>query len=371
MKILHVTGGQLFGGVETFQLTWTDVSRRHFPRTEHHFGVLFAGAFWDALQASNIPATRLLAVSFSKPGTVIRANLQLRRLLRSIVPDLVVLYSSWTQVLFSSLIRHLNIPVVIYENNTRNNQWPDRASRFFKVDGVVAVTEAVRADWAPITRLWNCPVTVVHCPVQLRAVPRKESRDKNRPLVIFVAARMQPWKGHAVLLGALARLKTSVGWICRLAGGPQTRVEQTYFDALVRQAADLGIANRVQFLGQRSDVLELLSEADIYCQPNLEPEGLGISFVEAMAAGLPVITTDLGPAQEVVGEAGILVPANDLQATANALTLLLEDPDRRASYQVLGPARAKLICDPVARVGDVELFLKSVLENHRRSATCH
>ena len=81
--------------------------------------------------------------------------------------------------------------------------------------------------------------------------------------------------------------------------------------------------------------------ADIHCQPNTGPEPFGIAFVEALYAGLPVVTTRLGGALEIVNETcGVLVPPGDAGALAAALRRLIADPAERSRLGRAGPARA-------------------------------
>src|SRR5262249_38073183 len=150
---------------------------------------------------------------------------------------------------------------------------------------------------------------VVYLPV---AAPALADGEGDRPrlraalqtpseaTVIIQASRMEELKGHAVLLQALAELRHLPGWVCWVVGGAQRPREQDYFARLEAQAGQLGLAGRVRFLGQRADVGQLLNAADIHCQPNLGPESFGIGFVEALYAGLPVVTTALGGALEIV-----------------------------------------------------------------------
>src|SRR5262249_40040296 len=77
-------------------------------------------------------------------------------------------------------------------------------------------------------------------------------------------------------------------------GGPQRPPEVEFQTDLEAAAARWGIAGRVRFLGQRSDVSRLMAAADVYCQPNTGPEPFGLVFVEALHAGLPVITSGFG-----------------------------------------------------------------------------
>ena len=85
-----------------------------------------------------------------------------------------------------------------------------------------------------------------------------------------------------------------------------------YVDALVAAARRLGIDDRVRWLGERQDVRRLLGAADVHCQANVAPEPFGIAYVEALAAGLPVVASRAGGAMEIVDEScGVLVPAGD------------------------------------------------------------
>ena len=100
------------------------------------------------------------------------------------------------------------------------------------------------------------------------------------------------------------------------------------------------------FLGQRTDVPRLLVAADIHCQPNLGPEPFGIAFVEAMYAGLPLVTSAIGGALEIVDDSsGILVPPGEVAAVSRTLRRLIEDEPLRTKLANGGPVRARSLCD--------------------------
>jgi len=158
---------------------------------------------------------------------------------------------------------------------------------------------------------------------------------------------MEDWKGHKALLHALATLRNSPRWVCWIAGGAQKRREARYLGSLRRLASRLGISHRVRFLGSRPDVSKLLSAADIYCQPNSRPEPFGIAFVEALRAGLPVVTTALGGALEVVDHScGIPIPLGDPFSLARALRDLVKNQFKREMLGMGGPPRADYLCNP-------------------------
>ena len=109
----------------------------------------------------------------------------------------------------------------------------------------------------------------------------------------------------------------------------------------------------------------MLQAADIYCQPNLQPEPFGIALVEALNAGLPVVTTGMGGAAEIVDErCGMLVRAGDEEELALKLQRLIDDPSLRQSLGQNGPARARELCDPASRIKELSEVLTRMVSFH-------
>jgi glycosyltransferase involved in cell wall biosynthesis len=126
----------------------------------------------------------------------------------------------------------------------------------------------------------------------------------------------------------------------------------------------------MRFLGPRTDVPRLLAAADIHCQPNTGPEPFGIAFVEALYAGLPVVTTALGGALEIVDDrCGILVPPDDASALTAALASLIREPSRRKELGHGGVARAKELCDPVTQLPQLYEVLQGCVSPPARSVS--
>src|SRR4051794_34739374 len=143
-----------------------------------------------------------------------------------------------------------------------------------------------------------------------------------RPLVL-TPARLDAQKGHRVLFEAIAQIPEAT---FLLAGeGP----ERKPLEAL---AAELGIAGQVRFLGRREDVPQLLAACDVFALPSLY-EGSSLAVLEAMAAGIPVVSSAIGGTDEVIegGRSGLLVPPGDSDALAAALRRVLGDPGLRTS----------------------------------------
>lgn len=155
----------------------------------------------------------------------------------------------------------------------------------------------------------------------------------KRPTILFLG-RHEPRKGLAVLLAALPELPADATvWIA--GDGPQT-------DELQRLAAG---DPRVEWLGRIDDDEKRarLAAADVFCAPSLHGESFGIVLLEAMAAGTPVVASEL-PGYANVARAGVdalLVPPGDSQALAEAITRVLDHPDLSARLVASGTERAE------------------------------
>lgn len=205
-----------------------------------------------------------------------------------------------------------------------------------------------------VRRLYRIPSTriqVVPEAVDVRLLDRLAADPPphvHRPTILSVA-RQYRRKDTPTLLRAVARVRDELPDVHLriIGGGPELPRLRT----LTRK---LGLATTVTFEGPVPDdaaVRKAFHEAHVFCLPSLQ-EGFGIVFVEAMAAGLPVVAARAGAVPEVVpdGEAGILTPPGDPQELAGALLKLLRNPGLRAQFAVAGRRRARAFApDAVAR----------------------
>lgn len=152
------------------------------------------------------------------------------------------------------------------------------------------------------------------------------TQDVARRPVVLVVQRLQPEKRTDIALRAFAA-GAPEGWCLEVVGqGPELA-------GLQRAAADLGIAERTTFLGFRDDVAQLMRSSAVLIAP-CDIEGLGLSVLEAMAQGLPVLASDAGAHPETVGratDAQLFRPGAAAEAGA-MLARLCEDADLRARY---------------------------------------
>jgi glycosyltransferase involved in cell wall biosynthesis len=157
--------------------------------------------------------------------------------------------------------------------------------------------------------------------------------------MIGIFSRLAPWKGQHVVLRALARLP---GVHCIVVGGPLFQ-EAEYEASLHALAVTLGISDRVTFLGQRSDVAQLMRAVDVVVHPSVSPEPFALTLLEAMHAGTPIVATDTGGSREALadGEAGILVPPGDSDVLVTAIRSIISDHTRRAALVDAAGRRAR------------------------------
>lgn len=201
-----------------------------------------------------------------------------------------------------------------------------------RTDRIVANCHSVRDVY--LRRLDLPPQRILVIPNGLQLQPadddaRAQLRAKeglpDDALVFVTAGRLERNKAVDDLLRAFARLLTEVpqGYLIVLGGGPELA-------ALAALADRLGVAERVIFLGQVADVAEVLDGADVFVFASLY-EGLPNAVLEAMSAGLPVVTTAVGGIPEVVsdGETGFLVPTRRPEELAERMLRLARDGDLR------------------------------------------
>jgi glycosyltransferase involved in cell wall biosynthesis len=164
---------------------------------------------------------------------------------------------------------------------------------------------------------------------------RRDLQFPDEDLVVGIVGNLYPIKGHRYLLEAIPQI---------LKACPKTTfifIGRGELDvSLKAKAKELGIDEKVRFLGLRQDVPILLAVMDVFVMPSLS-EGLSIALLEAMACGKPVVVTQVGGNPEVVvqGSTGILVPSENPPALAEALTALLADTEMRRQYGEQGRRR--------------------------------
>lgn len=220
---------------------------------------------------------------------------------------------------------------------------------------IIAISEAVREH------LQRCgipaqKIEVIHNGVDLSvfspladargsrfASPLRKSLGFTEEHFVFgMVAQLVPWKGHAFFLRAAASVAQGIPNARFLIVGDDLFGDHPdYVQGLVGLTESLGLDDKVRFLGFREDIVDVLASLDALVLPSLH-EPFGRALIEAMAMEKPVIATNVGGPLEIVDHAtnGLLVPAQDVGALAEAMRRLAQD---RPWSQSLGKAgRAKV-----------------------------
>lgn len=373
IRILHLSTDTIFGGVETYLLALVRYGRAT-ESIESSFALAGEGRLGDELRQLRAPAHPLGDVRVRRPSSVRTARRILSELLAREEFDVAICHSPWAQALFAPVVRKAGLPVVFHlHGNVTGRHWLERWARLSPPDMVLTNSEFTASTLEALYpgvnfELIRYPVEDFSSGTDLsdRRAIRDELNTGMDEVVIVQSCRMEGWKGHRLHLQALARLRDLPGWTAWIVGGAQRPGEIAYQRELEALAERGGIRDRVRFVGQRRDVPRILHAADIHCQPNLGPEPFGIAFIEALYAGIPVVTTAIGGALEIIKPGcGVLTKPGDASALAAALRELILQPDLRSRLGAAGPARAAELCDPATQVRR----LSAALEPLRRSVS--
>jgi glycosyltransferase involved in cell wall biosynthesis len=371
VRVLHVSSGNLYGGVETALVALARF--RHLcPAMKPDFALCFEGRLSQELRETGVSVHQLGEVRTRKPWTVWSARAKLRALLSEHPFDVVMCHMAWPMAMFGRTARRSGARLAFWAHDAaKGSHWLERWASRVSPDIVIGNS---RFTGSTMPLLFpNAPCRIIYCPVMpsqpadsesCRAEIRRALGAAGDMVAIIQVSRMEAWKGHHLHLDALAKLKDDPRWICWIVGGAQRTGEREYMREIQEKAIRLGIGGRVRFLGQRSDVPSLLAAADIFSQPNLGAEPFGIVFIEALAAGLPVVTTAMGGPQEIVDEScGIVAPPGDADLVAASLHRLIDSADLRSRLGRHGPERARELCDPGGRIPELHRALLQIVQN--------
>lgn len=244
--------------------------------------------------------------------------LRFARALRRAEPDIVHIHSGGLTPRFVSRVA-AGAKVIVHYHSLREESGTRRGSRrsSLAADLVIANSEATALSVRGSKPLVVYPGVALH--------PRL-GRGTSGHFTIGVAARLAPVKGISFLIGAIALLRERIPHLRLVIAGDGP--ERPKLETQVRAS---GLEKAVKFAGWIDDVAAELPNWDLYVQPSLA-EGLGISVLEAMAAGIPVVASDVGGLKEVIddGVTGFLVPPRDTVTLAERIAQLASDRSLRS-----------------------------------------
>lgn len=338
IRLLNVVPTLLTGGTETQFMT---LARALNP---DRFDLQFAclrhwGPFVDELAARGIPLTEYRVTTF-RSLNALRQQARLSRDARRHGIDIVHSYSFYGNV-FAIPPARLSAPVVVASVRDRGLYLTPMQQRVQRhicrlADRVLVNAQAVK-DWLvndgfPASRISIIANGVDISRFQARANPIALRRSLGLPdaaRLVAVVSRLHKLKGIEDFLHAAAMVAAAHSDVHFLVVGEPSPVDDVaYLNGLSALADGLGIGNRVTFTGRRDDVPALLSAVDVSVMPSLN-EALSNVLLESMAAGAPVVATDVGGTTEALedGRSGIVIQPADPPALAAAIDRLLRDPE--------------------------------------------
>lgn len=332
------------------------------------------GELAEALRESGVPrlpisgtqaSFRLHPVHTSRGiGEIGLSSIQVRRHAARLRPSLV--HANTTRASLLALLTRRRRPPVLA--HVRDWAPGGRLSRIVlgtvarRADQVVANSSYVAGqfDGLPLRR----PVRVVHNPVDLcrfdpdavDGAPLRRALGIGPAATVFaVIAQLTPWKGQDDAIRAFAELRPAeCDGVLLLAGsakfsGPGTQYDNAAFERELRAlAAELGVADRVHLLGERSDVPALLAATDVLLLPSWR-EAFGRIAIEAMAMAVPVVVTSVGGPAEVVRDRidGLVLAPREPSLWARELRTLAAAPELRAAMGSDARERARTFSSQV------------------------
>jgi len=367
ITVTHAVSGKLYGGVESTLVTLARL--RHFvPEMVPRFALCFEGRLLEELKFREVPVWVLNPVRSRYPWSVLRARRELESRLRD-DPGPLVCHGAWAYAILGPAARAAGVPVVLWVHGLLNRRlWLDRWALLSTPDLVIYTSNFVARTCAGNFAARVAQVAF-HTPLDdrtpalsepQRAQLRGELGASADEVAIIQVGRMERWKGHVMLVEALARLRDRPDWRCWLVGGAQRPAEAAYLSELTAAVEKHGLQARVGFLGERADVPTLLRCADIFCSPNSQPEPFGSVYVEALYAGLPVVTGRWGGAEEILAGSDLMFEPGSVTGLTQVLKRLLEDASARRSAGLWGPMRARELCDPLRQMRRLQEILQGL-----------
>lgn len=306
---------------------------------------------------------------------------KLKRLMRSVQPDYVMVYTMPELPFVAAAARHFRVPVLFRdqgaprENGAVHDWREERLPRWAGgvLTGIIPTTAAEAAflieRGAPANRVRKVflPVnTVEERDVDLarERVCQNLGIPSHAPIA-GIFGRLVAWKGQSVFLNAIARSKTPELHGLIVGGTQLNDAAGPEYEKSLRQAAtELNIADRIHFLGFRSDTSELMFACDVVCHASgREPFGLVIA--EAMMCGKPVIASDVsGPRESVVsGETGYLCPVGDAGAMAAKIDRLARDKPLAERLGTNGRMRAMQLFERGGNLAALDATIHELIQN--------
>jgi glycosyltransferase involved in cell wall biosynthesis len=339
--------GEALGGAEGILRTLA----RHGPSQGLELSAVFfsPGGLERELATGGIPTKVVPLRRFRNVGTGVRATAAVRRLVLEREPDLVLGWLPRAHVYLSAAatLARSGARLAWWQHHTPSGEAFERLVTALPATGIVCESEAAAEAQRALRPRRRCLVShpgiepVTPLPeAELRALRERLAIPAGRTIV-GLPGRLVRWKGQDRFLRALALLRDAGQDVHGLVvGGSAHGLEREYADELTELTRSLRLEDRCTFTGQVPDARPYVQLMDVLVNASLG-EPFGLTLLEAMSAGVPIVAVDRGGPREIVrhGEEGWLVPDGEPATLAEAIGRLAADPQLRASLAERGRAR--------------------------------
>jgi len=354
-RVLHVLANLGAGGAERMAVHIVlGLNRQRFEPAV----VAYRGRFGSDLEQQLDEAGVKTWFLDKGPGFGWRTYYRLHRVFKEFRPDIVHTHVHVLRYAFPSLVYFKPRLMVHTVHNLAECEVEPRArwlQRLAYRRGVipVAVAQEVAVSMERLYGIgnsrvvWNCiPTDVYASPQTSREVWRAKQGFSEEDVLFVCVARFAAQKNHALLISAFAKGPAADPKAHLVLAGQGVLRAQ-----LQERVNELGLTNRVHFLGLRRDIPDVLGAADIFALGS-DYEGNPLSVIEAMAAGLPIVSTAAGGVPELLqnGKQGFIVQPGHGEELSEAMVILLKDRDLRRTMGAAAAARAKENFDVSAMV---------------------
>ena len=326
---------------------------------------------WSRCDLERLLAEHKVQVSYlgKRPGFDYRMFYRVHRVLKDLRPDIlhthlhVLRYALPSMLSFTLAAKVHTVHNLAEREAELGTRW---IQRYAFNHGVVpvAVSEEVAVSLERLYGIRRCRMIANCIPTDLYASPRTSRREwraregfGHNDVLFVCVARFAPQKNHALLLKAFAQGPASdpKAHLVLVGGG-------ALHGQMEQQARNLGLSGQIHFLGLRTDIPDVLGAMDVFVLSS-DFEGSPLSVIEAMASGLPIVSTAAGGVPDLfeAGKEGFLVQPGDDKGLSDALVLLLRDSDARKSLGIAAAKRAKRKFDLLTMVRSYEQLYESTI----------
>lgn len=257
--------------------------------------------------------------------------------------------------------RHVSAPV----SNNRATRWLyQKASNHIVTTGEKLRETLIRDNNIAPDKVTSVP-TGIDCdafvPAKDKTAVRQQLGLPTNKIIIGIVATLRSWKGHQYLIDAFAQLDKPDTHLLIVGNGPQ-------WDNIHQQIDRLNISDKVTLCGEQKDVIPWLQSMDIFVLPSYANEGVPQGLMQAMACGLPVISTDVGSITEIVkhGDTGFIVNQKSQASILDAIQFLLDHDDEKSRVAQQGTLHTRKTCSIKYMKKNMQEILSATIKRERK-----